>query len=156
MHRIEPQARSKRSIAASISGERKVPVGKPINHEDEKYSYVALGKGVQFTEQRASETEQPQQSTHLHTLAETHSRTQAEMHTQVASGGVAQRKARVIEAPQKRGGHVHMRVCSPRGRIERHTIARSTGKLAYKSARKARWSDLYLAEERTLKEVCKE
>lgn len=50
---------------------------------------------------------------------------------------------RLVLPPLKRHGHVIMDVCTPAGTLERWTVARSFGRQAYRDARKARWGDLW-------------
>jgi ribosomal protein RSM22 (predicted rRNA methylase) len=50
---------------------------------------------------------------------------------------------RIVFPPMKRDGHVVLDVCTSFGNIERWTVPRSYGKVAYRDARKARWGDLW-------------
>ncbi|KAL4926823.1 tRNA methyltransferase RSM22 [Aspergillus undulatus] len=50
---------------------------------------------------------------------------------------------RVVYQPMKRRGHVIFDMCTPAGKIERWTVPRSFSKQAYKDARKAYWGDLW-------------
>ena len=50
---------------------------------------------------------------------------------------------RVIYSPMKRRGHVILDVCTPAATMERWTVPRSYGKVAYTDARKAQWGDLW-------------
>lgn len=54
----------------------------------------------------------------------------------IAAGG----GARIVRHPGKHSGHVQLTVCTPEGRTESRTVARSSGQ-AYKAARKAEWGD---------------
>jgi ribosomal protein RSM22 (predicted rRNA methylase) len=53
--------------------------------------------------------------------------------------------ARIIRHPQKRGGHVHLELCTPQG-LQHTVVARSAGS-RYKTAQNARWGDVFPAEE---------
>ena len=50
--------------------------------------------------------------------------------------------ARIVRHPGKHSGHVQLALCTPQGRLESRTIARSS-KQAYKLARKAEWGDIW-------------
>jgi len=50
---------------------------------------------------------------------------------------------RAIFPTMKRHGHVILDVCTPAGQIERWTVPRSYGKVAFRDARKSRWGDLW-------------
>jgi len=50
--------------------------------------------------------------------------------------------ARIVRHPGKHGGHVQLALCTPEGKLESRTVARSS-KAAYKLARKAEWGDIW-------------
>ncbi|KAI4288908.1 MAG: hypothetical protein L6R35_001831 [Caloplaca aegaea] len=50
---------------------------------------------------------------------------------------------RIILPPLKKRGHIIFDACTPAGKLERWTVPRSFGKRAYADARKARWGDLW-------------
>jgi ribosomal protein RSM22 (predicted rRNA methylase) len=50
---------------------------------------------------------------------------------------------RIILSPIKRQGHVILDVCTPAGKIERWTVPRSFSRQAYRDARKSDWGDLW-------------
>ncbi len=50
---------------------------------------------------------------------------------------------RLVAPPMKRGGHVVMDACSPRGKLERFAITHSFPGTLYKSARKSYWHDMW-------------
>ncbi|KJZ72549.1 hypothetical protein HIM_08073 [Hirsutella minnesotensis 3608] len=50
---------------------------------------------------------------------------------------------RMVLRPLKRTRHVTMDMCTAEGRIERWTVPKSFGKLAYHDARKSQWGDLW-------------
>lgn len=51
--------------------------------------------------------------------------------------------ARIVRHPSKYSGHIQLALCTAEGKIENHTVTRSS-KESYKSARKAEWGDLWL------------
>jgi len=51
--------------------------------------------------------------------------------------------SRLVRQPLKRGGHVIMDACTPKGQLKRYIISRSMGKMVYRSAKKAMWGDGY-------------
>ncbi|CEJ90780.1 hypothetical protein VHEMI06540 [[Torrubiella] hemipterigena] len=60
---------------------------------------------------------------------------------------------RLMKPALKRKGHITMDMCTPEGKLERWTIPKSFGKLAYHDARKSHWGDLWAlgAKTRVLK-----
>ena len=50
---------------------------------------------------------------------------------------------RAILPPIKRRGHIILDLCTPAGRIERWTVPKSFGRQAYRDARKSSWGDLW-------------
>jgi ribosomal protein RSM22 (predicted rRNA methylase) len=51
--------------------------------------------------------------------------------------------SRIVRHPIKHSGHVQLSLCTPEGKIENRTVARSS-KAAYKSARRAEWGDAWM------------
>lgn len=51
--------------------------------------------------------------------------------------------ARLIRQPIKRGKHVTLDACTPKGLLSRFTLTKSMDKEIYRSARKAMWGDTY-------------
>ena len=49
--------------------------------------------------------------------------------------------SRVVRQPRKRGGHIHLDLCTPKGTIKKTTITKSKGKDFFVSARKVKWMD---------------
>ena len=60
-----------------------------------------------------------------------------------ADASISLQWPRIIRAPLKRTGHVIQDVCSPSGRLERFTVAKSHGKQEFYDARKSAWGDLW-------------
>jgi ribosomal protein RSM22 (predicted rRNA methylase) len=50
---------------------------------------------------------------------------------------------RMLLPPLKNKGHIVLDVCTPDARLERWTVPKSHGRLAYHDARKSRWGDLW-------------
>jgi ribosomal protein RSM22 (predicted rRNA methylase) len=126
---------------------------KDRNHEDLKFSYLAVQRGVDLRETegivqgveatdaafagyenlsepvKASDPEAAEAAT---TPTPTE---QPKFHTLSLP--------RMVYTPMKRRGHVIFDMCTPAGKIERWTVPRSFSRQAYKDARKARWGDLW-------------
>ncbi|PGH05039.1 hypothetical protein GX51_03136 [Blastomyces parvus] len=130
---------------------------KDRNHEDAKFSYVAVQRGVD--------------------MRETHGIVQGQQATDAAFAGFedvpfdngnAENNAageatpfhplslpRLILPPLKRQGHSTLDLCTPAGKIERWTVPRSFSKQAYRDARKSAWGDLWAlgAKSRSLRNI---
>ena len=122
---------------------------KDRNHEDIKFSYIAVQRGV---DQRS-----------LHNVVQGEDARAAALagYEDVTSTGnqgspkdVAKKMAegplphtlglpRAILPPIKRCGHVILDLCTPAARIERWTVPKSFSKQTYRDARKSRWGDLW-------------
>ncbi|KAJ5693058.1 hypothetical protein N7462_002481 [Penicillium macrosclerotiorum] len=108
---------------------------KDRNHEDIKFSYLAVQRGVDMRQQKGI-------------------RQDAEM-TDAAFEGYEHLEEpelssvnplslpRAVYAPLKRRGHVIFDLCTPGGQIERWTVPRSFSRQAYRDARKSNWGDLW-------------
>ncbi|OAX79586.1 hypothetical protein ACJ72_06090 [Emergomyces africanus] len=117
---------------------------KDRNHEDAKFSYVAVQRGVD--------------------MRETHGIVQGQRATDAAFAGFEDVAVeghvegntagettpfhplslpRLILPPLKRQGHSTLDLCTPAGKIERWTVPRSFSKQAYRDARKSAWGDLW-------------
>ncbi|MGH9635431.1 MAG: small ribosomal subunit Rsm22 family protein, partial [Candidatus Angelobacter sp.] len=62
-----------------------------------------------------------------------------------AKSTVPSKGARIVRHPGKHSGHVQLALCTAEGKLENHTVTRSS-KEAYKRARKAEWGDLWIDE----------
>jgi ribosomal protein RSM22 (predicted rRNA methylase) len=90
--------------------------GGTLGHEDEKFSYLIAAKNaVPTTVQTAA----------------------------VQSNDAVPAISRIVRHPIKHSGHVQLSLCTPEGKIESRTVARSS-KAAYKSARRAEWGDTWM------------
>ncbi|KAJ5751699.1 hypothetical protein N7520_008616 [Penicillium odoratum] len=106
---------------------------KDRNHEDIKYSYLAVQRGVDMRQelgiqQNAEATdaafegfEDVEDPSKIHPLS----------------------LPRAVYPPLKRRGHVIFDLCTPAGKIERWTVPRSYSRQAYRDARKSSWGDLW-------------
>ena len=118
------------------------------NHEDLKFSYVALQRGVDQRENRSivqgiRATEAAFEGYEEKNLGSESAEDQTRdpepdlLHVNTLS------LPRAILPPIKRRGHVTLDLCTPAGRIERWTVPRSFSKQAYRDARKSKWGDLW-------------
>ncbi|KAA8647228.1 hypothetical protein EYZ11_008664 [Aspergillus tanneri] len=127
---------------------------KDRNHEDVKFSYVAVQRGVDLRQkngivQDPSATEAA--FTGYENIDDMAAEPQASEATPVAQNEAANESQafhtlslpRIIYPPIKRRGHVLFDACTPAGNLERWTVPRSFSRRAYKDARKARWGDLW-------------
>lgn len=118
---------------------------KDRNHEDLKFSYVAVQRGVDLR-QREGVIQGPKATDiafdgyeHLNPKAETSEESTTDRPQKFHTLSLP----RAIYAPMKRKGHVIMDLCTPAGQIERWTVPRSYSKQAFKDARKSQWGDLW-------------
>lgn len=107
------------------------------NHEDIKFSYIAVQRGVDHRE--------------THGIVQGSEATAAalagyEGSPETSSDGLSPHMLslpRTVLPPIKRRGHVILDLCTPAGRIERWTVPKSFSKQAYRDARKSNWGDLW-------------
>ncbi|KAL5343430.1 mitochondrial small ribosomal subunit Rsm22-domain-containing protein [Aspergillus crustosus] len=128
---------------------------KDRNHEDLKFSYLAVQRGVDLRQ-----TENIPQGTEAtdgafegyeftndatdEVAAEAADSTETESSTAQPEQSVHTLSLpRLVYTPMKRRGHVIFDLCTPSGKIERWTVPRSYSRQAFKDARKARWGDLW-------------
>jgi ribosomal protein RSM22 (predicted rRNA methylase) len=115
------------------------------NHEDVKFSYIAVRRGKDARKQ-ANPLVQGVQATlqsfegyedyDLPTSEPGHS--DPTRHKFHALG-----LPRAILPPLKRRGHVTLDLCTPSGKLERWTVPKSFSRTAYRDARKSQWGDLW-------------
>lgn len=112
------------------------------NHEDVKYSYIAVRRGVDsrkgeqpfvqgdaatdrsfigYEEEPMTEISEADKGFAFNTLA----------------------LPRAVLPPLKRRGHVTLDLCTPSGKLERWTVPKSFSAQAYRDARKSQWGDLW-------------
>lgn len=120
------------------------------NHEDVKYSYLAIRRGVDSRNTAADvdpSTSLVQGKVATDAAFKGHeagSDSEKSYHDQVPAEGFSTLSLpRVINEPLKRRGHVSMDVCTPSGTLERWTVPKSFSAQAYRDSRKTRWGDLW-------------
>ncbi|PQE32587.1 37S ribosomal Rsm22 protein [Rutstroemia sp. NJR-2017a WRK4] len=113
------------------------------NHEDVKYSYVAVRRGIDARKENGIlqgdvATDQSFEGYEEHDLPDSEE-------NQNADGPKfdALSLPRAVLPPLKRRGHVTLDLCTPSGKLERWTVPKSFSKAAYRDARKSRWGDLW-------------
>jgi ribosomal protein RSM22 (predicted rRNA methylase) len=126
------------------------------NHEDVKYSYVAVRRGVD-----ARKATDPLMQGEEATLQSFEGYEEYDLPD--AESGMAGEGSdikfhplslpRAILPPLKRRGHVTLDLCTPSGKLERWTVPKSFSRTAYRDARKSKWGDLWAlgAKTRTLR-----
>ncbi|EAL87326.1 hypothetical protein KXW98_002197 [Aspergillus fumigatus] len=128
---------------------------KDRNHEDVKFSYLAVQRGVDLRKEM-NIVQGPEAAEaafagyeHLHDMESEDAQVSDDAATSEPSAAQDGRDfhtlslPRAVYAPMKRRGHVIFDFCTPAGKIERWTVPRSYSKQAYRDARKARWGDLW-------------
>ena len=120
------------------------------NHEDVQFSYLAVQRGVDQRQSRglvqgqeaadAAFAGHGEEATVGDELAEGEA-----LFSATPPGHDVNTLAlpRTILPPIKRRGHVILEMCTPAGKIERWTVARSFSRQAYHDARKSSWGDLW-------------
>ncbi|KAE8373542.1 mitochondrial small ribosomal subunit Rsm22-domain-containing protein [Aspergillus bertholletiae] len=130
---------------------------KDRNHEDVKFSYIAVQRGVDLRETKgivqgpeATEAAFAGYEDLLGTPAEDMEASNETVSSQAETGEQAKPEnfhtlslPRIVYPPMKRRGHVIFDMCTPAGKIERWTVPRSYSRRAYKDARKSNWGDLW-------------
>ncbi|PQE10478.1 37S ribosomal Rsm22 protein [Rutstroemia sp. NJR-2017a BBW] len=113
------------------------------NHEDVKYSYVAVRRGIDARKENGIlqgdvATDQSFEGYEEHDLPDSEE-------NQNADGPKfdALSLPRTVLPPLKRRGHVTLDLCTPSGKLERWTVPKSFSRAAYRDARKSRWGDLW-------------
>lgn len=109
---------------------------KDRNHEDVKFSYLAVQRGVDLRQEQGirQDTEATDDAfAGYEHLDESDAR--PAFHTLSLP--------RSVYPPLKRRGHVIFDLCTPAGKIERWTVPRSFSRQAYRDARKSNWGDLW-------------
>lgn len=119
------------------------------NHEDAKFSYIAVRRGVDARDPSASSQAAPLVQGQSATDAafeghEAESDPDLGYHTQKPDGHFSTLSLpRMVLTPIKRRGHVTIDLCTPAGTLERWTVPKSFSAQAYRDARKAKWGDLW-------------
>lgn len=117
------------------------------NHEDIKFSYLAVQRGVDQRELHGIEQGQQARDVALtgYEIAQTPN-TEEENEGKIPADDPLPHTLgfpRAVFHPMKRQGHVILDLCTPAGRIERWTVPKSFSKQAYRDARKSQWGDLW-------------
>lgn len=125
---------------------------KDRNHDDVKFSYVAVQKGVPWDAadggaevkglrgERATERAFEGFDVDDADLPSSSSSTTAPP----APAHFTHPPPRLLLPPLKRTGHIILDLCTPSGTLERWTVTKSFGRQPYRDARKARWGDLWM------------
>ncbi|KAH8601757.1 mitochondrial small ribosomal subunit Rsm22-domain-containing protein [Bisporella sp. PMI_857] len=112
------------------------------NHEDVKFSYLAVRRGVDVREefdgpiQGDAATERSFEGYEEDDLPGSEDQ----------AGGIKFNPLslpRAILPPLKRRGHITLDLCTPSGKLERWVVPKSFSKAAYHDARKSSWGDLW-------------
>jgi ribosomal protein RSM22 (predicted rRNA methylase) len=116
------------------------------NHEDVKYSYVAVRRGIDSRKaarpllQGEKATLQSFEGYEEHDLPDSEAGLSGEgSHIKFHPLSLP----RSILPPLKRRGHVTLDLCTPSGKLERWTVPKSFSRTAYRDARKSKWGDLW-------------
>lgn len=116
------------------------------NHEDVKYSYVAVRRGIDSRKaarpllQGEKATLQSFEGYEEHDLPDSEAGLSGEG-SDIKFHPLS--LPRSILPPLKRRGHVTLDLCTPSGKLERWTVPKSFSRTAYRDARKSKWGDLW-------------
>lgn len=117
---------------------------KEANHEDIKFSYLAVQRGIDLRETRGIAQGQSASDAAFAGYEELPSDQTNHMSAASPTDVVDHLTLpRIIFSPIKRKGHVTMDLCTPGGKMERWTVPRSFSKQAYRDARKSAWGDIW-------------
>ncbi|KAE8449058.1 hypothetical protein EG329_008646 [Mollisiaceae sp. DMI_Dod_QoI] len=133
---------------------QKVLGAKIRNHEDIKYSYVAVRRGVD-TRKASNPVLQGEEAT-LQAFEGYEEHDLPESEEGVEPSDVkfnALSLPRIILPSLKSRGHITLDLCTPSAKLERWIVPRSFSKTAYRDARKSKWGDLWAlgAKTRTMR-----
>jgi ribosomal protein RSM22 (predicted rRNA methylase) len=116
------------------------------NHEDVKYSYLAVRRGVDARQAENPPIQGEEASNQSFDGYEDRDLPGDEILGGADQGTVKFHPLslpRAILPPLKRRGHVTLDLCTPSGKLERWTVPKSFSKTAYRDARKSKWGDLW-------------
>lgn len=137
---------------------------KDRNHEDVKFSYIAVQRGEDLRQQAEiaqdieatnaafagyehiarSPKEEELEAVNTPNTTETTPQTTEATPSESPTGTFHTLSLpRIVYPPMKRRGHVILDVCTPEAKIERWIVPRSFSKTAFTDARKAGWGDLW-------------
>jgi ribosomal protein RSM22 (predicted rRNA methylase) len=110
------------------------------NHEDVKFSYLAVRRGLDARLDLKDPLVQDEAATERSFEGWEDDIGEFEPANSMFN---ALSLPRAILPPLKRRGHVTLDLCTPSGKLERWTVPKSFSHLAYHDARKSRWGDLW-------------
>ncbi|MCJ1395566.1 37S ribosomal protein S22 [Xylographa bjoerkii] len=121
---------------------------KDRNHEDVRFSYIAVQRGEDQRQREALEQGDSATSAAFAGYGSHDSDNDVSTSDSLEEGGETFQPhmltlPRTIMPPLKRRGHVTLDVCTPSGQLERWTVPKSFSKQAYRDARKSKWGDLW-------------
>ncbi|KAF7718459.1 Uncharacterized protein PECH_005945 [Penicillium ucsense] len=108
---------------------------KDRNHEDVKFSYLAVQRGVDMRQEQGIRQDAESTDNAFQGFEHLDESGHADYHPLSLP--------RAVYPPIKRRGHVIFDLCTPAGKIERWTVPRSYSRQAYRDARKSNWGDLW-------------
>ncbi|CAI7596933.1 unnamed protein product [Penicillium discolor] len=111
---------------------------KDRNHEDLKFSYLAVQRGVDLRQEQAIRQGPEATDAAFEGFEDPE---ESDIPNKTAFNALS--LPRAIYPPMKRRGHVIFDLCTPAGKIERWTVPRSYSRQAYRDARKSHWGDLW-------------
>ncbi|KAJ5551121.1 hypothetical protein N7461_005819 [Penicillium sp. DV-2018c] len=111
---------------------------KDRNHEDLKFSYLAVQRGVDLRQDQSIRQDAEATDAAFEGFEDAE---ESEIPNKPAFNTLA--LPRAVYPPMKRRGHVIFDLCTPAGKIERWTVPRSYSRQAYRDARKSNWGDLW-------------
>lgn len=115
------------------------------NHEDAKFSYIAVRRGIDLRKHKKSLLQGNEATEQAFEGYEEHDLPESEMEGLEASDVKFHSLSlpRAVLPPLKRRGHVTLDLCTPSGKLERWTVPKSFSIRAYRDARKSKWGDLW-------------
>ncbi|PMD57657.1 Rsm22-domain-containing protein [Hyaloscypha bicolor E] len=116
------------------------------NHEDVKYSYVAVRRGVDARKATNALMQGEEATLQSFEGYEGHDLPDAETEMSLEASDIKFHPLslpRSVLPPLKRRGHVTLDLCTPSGKLERWTVPKSFSRTAYRDARKSKWGDLW-------------
>jgi ribosomal protein RSM22 (predicted rRNA methylase) len=119
------------------------------NHEDVKFSYIAVRRSV---DSRSPDLQNDKATDQAFEGYEDHDLPESERGDGVDPSDIkfnAFSLPRAILPPLKRRGHVTLDLCTPSGTLERWTVPKSFSRAAYRDARKSKWGDLWALGSKT-------
>jgi ribosomal protein RSM22 (predicted rRNA methylase) len=116
------------------------------NHEDVKYSYVAVRRGIDSRKAARPLLQGEKATLQSFEGYEEHDLPDSEAGLSGEGSNIKFHPLslpRSILPPLKRRGHVTLDLCTPSGKLERWTVPKSFSRTAYRDARKSKWGDLW-------------